>query len=147
MLLLPWSVWTLCGWFVTYLGVNREAQGVLIPLVREKGKVAEEEGRFAWNGVVKKSIPTTGGVTTGENIYREVVSGARGECWTLAINGMGTDCGEVRSEEAWQWMAWRLAQCHLEAASRKTYTCKPRESIRHCLSRLPENSEAFETYR
>ncbi len=147
MLLPWWSIWALYGWFVTYSGVNREVEGALIPWFREKYSVAEEMGRLALNGAVKKSIQTTGGMTTGEAIYKEVVSGARGACWTLALNGMGIDCGEMRSEEAWQWMAWRLAQCHLEAASRKTYTCDPGESIRDCLSRLPENSEAFETYR
>ncbi len=147
MVLLLWSMWVLYVWFVTYSGVNREVEGALIPSFTKKGSVAEEGGSLALDRVVKKGNHMTGGLTTGEAIYREIVSGARGACWTLALNGMGVDCGEVRSEEAWQWMAWRLAQCHLEAASRKTYTCNPGESIRVCLSRLPENSEAFETYR
>ncbi len=126
-----------------------EVEGALLPWFSEKDSVAEEDRGLALNGAVKKNIniQTTGGIATGESIYREVVSGARGACWTLALNGMGTDCGEVRSEEAWQWMASRLAQCHLEASSRKTYTCNAGEAIRDCLSRLPENSEAFETYR
>ncbi len=147
MVLLLSSMWALYVWLVTYSGVNREVEGVMVPWFTKNDIVAEEVGSPALSGVQKKGNHMTGGLTTGEAIYREIVSGARGACWTLAPDGMGVDCGEVRSKEAWQRMAWRLAMCHLEAASWKTYTCNPGESIRVCLSRLPENSEAFESYR
>jgi hypothetical protein len=81
-----------------------------------------------------------------EERYRNAVSALASLVDCRISHTLSERCRDVRDPEVWQRLALGLANCHLDAAGRITFACPQSMSVRDCLPRIPQDSEAIYAY-